>query len=353
MLLALTGGLCGAKPRLIQTETPVSRNNLQYRKISKHFFFHQTEMTYHYLLDPENNLVKQKWGDFELGLRHGRIQNGSWCMWNFFSCYMPGKKSLTDQSPADSVSFTPLANGLIAEIVWPELTLKMIQLENAKEWIFMEVKVKETPDFLRLRVWPGGAKWKPADGGVRKLMAGNEDISLPMERIAYPKENGAIALYNRNYSERNGNFLVFEPEKYSQTLASANNMVILDFIPKAGEKVFHFALSYFLDEDPLESCDRFLKERSPNIATMLKQIQWVPQADFSAYFNHVAVIEKILAQSGLTSGEKAAFQQELTRSKERFQKAETARNIPDACQEIEFAEQLRTRIGQAALKTLH
>jgi len=350
LFLGLASVLCEAKPHLIRSEGKLNRDGIQYRKFDHHFFFHQSEMTYHYLLNPENQLVKKKWGDFELGLRHGRIQNGSWCMWNFFSCYMPDKKDLTNQEPAEKVSLLSTASGVHAEIVWPELTLKMVQLESAREWMFMEVIVKETPSLLRLRAWPGGAKWKVSDGGIRRLMTLSQDVTIPAKPMEYSGISGGMALYNRNYSERNGNFLVFEPGKYEKTTARAVNMVQLDFVPKAGEKVFHFALGYFLNEDPQETCGRFLKERLPNIVTLLSQVQWRPEADLSDFLRNTEVIEKMLVQADLPPKQKAAFQTELRQCKERFNAAEKKRDIPSAYHEIEIAGQLRTRIGQEAVK---
>ena len=350
LALFLTGTFAEAKPRLLHSETPVVRNAVQYRKISEHFFFNQSEMTYNYLLDPANKPVKQKWGDFELGLRHGRIQNGSWCMWNFFSCIMPDKSSLTDQCPAEKVCLMSTKNGVHAEIVWPGLTLKLIQLNNAQEWIFMEVTVKETPAILRLRAWPGGAKWKAAGGGERRLMTPGDDVKIPEKKLTFSGSSGGLALYNRNYSEKNGNFLVFEPEKYKEITASANNMVMLDFVPKNGEKVFHFALGYFLNEDPQEACSRSLKERLPNIAGMLKEIQWTPDADFSVFYSNVEVIEKIIAAGTLSEREKNSFLAELAQCKKRFKKAEENRDIPGAYHEVEVSGDIRSRIGQAAVR---
>ena len=351
LALFLTGTFAEAKPRLLHSETSVVRNAVQYRKISEHFFFNQSEMTYNYLLDPANKPVKQKWGDFELGLRHGRIQNGSWCMWNFFSCIMPDKSSLTELSPAEKVCLMSTKDGVHAEIIWQGLTLKLIQLNNAKEWIFMEVTVKSTPATLRLRAWPGGAKWKAAGGGERRLMTRGIDKKIPEKKMEYSTDAGALALYNRNYSERNGNFLVFEPEKYKKITASANNMVMLDFIPEEGEKVFHFALGYFLNEDPQESCRRFLNERQPNITEMLKRVQWIPEADFSGFRSNVLVIEKIIAAGTLTEKEKSSFLAEVAKCKERFRKAEEKRDIPAAYHEVEVSGDIRSRIGQAALRT--
>lgn len=352
LILALTGVICAAKPRLIQTEKSEIRAGVKYRKMMKHFFFNQSEMTYNYLLDPANKMVKQKWGDYELGLRHGRILNGSWCMWNFFSCVMPDKSALTNQVPAERVALMSTAEGVHAEIVWPELTLKMIQLNNAREWIFMEVTVKETPSYLRLRSWPGGAKWKPADGGVRRLKTLSMDEAIPVTRMKFRESSGGLALYNRNYSENNGNFLLFEPEKYIQTYASSSNVVMLDFVPKPGEKVFHFALGYFLNEDPQDACGRFLKERMPNIAALLKQVKWKSDADFSDFHRHTAVIENLLNNAVLSAEEKNTFQTELDRCRSRFNTAEKNQDIPAAYHEIEIAEQLRSKVGMAALKSL-
>lgn len=358
-----------APAQLLLSESMVERQGQQVRQVKRSYLFGDSSLIYQYHQDPaDGSLLSGKWGDFFFGLSHGSVNNGSWCTWNFLTVHARsgGHRSsdLIRQKPPVKTGMVRFSGGQLAEWVWAgELSLRLLQFADMPEWLFgrLLLPAGDTVGEIGLGAWPGGAHWD-IPGRERHLVCGGQDLNLTTAFQPVPFQPGqfnALALYNRNYSERNGNFLVFSGMQTAAVTAQAGglNKVQLNFVPVPGGREFVFALGYFRDADPQESVARFLGEQAANIKDVLAGINWTPGLDASAFAREWEIGQNVLrvlessADPGLTA-EVEAGRQQLAELRERFRQG-VAADDPGACsiawQELEA---LRLQLGQAWLNTL-
>lgn len=350
-------------------ESMVERQGQQVRQVRRSYLFGDSSLTYLYHLDPaDGRLLAGKWGDFFFGLSHGSVNNGSWCTWNFLTVSArPGEGRPADlirQKPPVKTGMSRFSGGQLAEWVWEgELSLRLMQFESMPEWLFgrLLLPAGDGVGEIGLGAWPGGAHWD-SPGRERHLLCGGQDLNLTQAFQTVPFQPGqynAVALYNRNYSERNGNFLVFSGAQTAVLTAQAGglNKVQMNFVPVPGGREFVFALSYFRDADPQESVSRFLGEQAPNIMDVLSGINWTPGFDASAFARDWEIgqnVLRVLASSGGAglAAEVEAGRQQLAELQDRFRRG-VDDDDPGACSAAwQELEALRLQLGRAWLDTL-
>ncbi len=368
--LLLLGGNLPLQAELLMEDQRIERNGTNVRQISRDYLFKASSLHYRYHLDAESDtLLSGRWGDYFFGLKHGTINNGSWCTWDFLQVNrtVQGRsRNLLKQAPVAKTGMSRFEGGELAEFIWPGgISFRLIQFEAMPDWLFGRVLLPEGEAGSDLNVslgaWPGGTHWE-APGRERHLVCGAHDLLLAPAPQSIPFAAGqgnAVALYNRNYSERNGNFLVFDGRQVASLAAHAGggNKVVMTFKPAPGNRVFCFALGYFLDADPGETVSRFLVEQAPNMIDLLLKVDWTPRFDSSGFHRDGRRLEAlihILRKSGepdlMEQGRQG--EQSLTELRQRFAAGE-AGNDPGQCSSAwQTLEALRQQLGKAWLDTL-
>lgn len=368
MFFSLTALVVSLRAELLVEEKLVKRRDVEVLQVVRDYLFRDASLTYRYHLNPDGKtLLTGQWGDYFFGLKHGTINNGSWCTWNFLQVnqIVKGRGSnLLSRAPVQKTGMSRFAGGQLAEFIWEGgISFRLIQYEAMPEWLFGRVQLPEGNDDLEvaLSAWPGGTHWE-SPGRERHLVIMDNDLTLSnsLQKIPFaPAQGNALALYNRNYSERNGNFLLFEGAQVASLSANAggNNKVQMNFKPAPGVQEISFAMSYFLDADPGESVARFLGEQAPNIIDMLRKVDWAPKFDGSGFQRDwrrcqdlLAILRKSEAPELRELSAKA--EEQLTDLQRRFAEGEAA-NDPGQCSAAwQELEQLRLQMGKAWLDTL-
>lgn len=351
--------------QMIYTESKLSRDGNEYTVYQRTFKFNDSALIYKYILqEGVEGIVKEKWGDYFFGLPHGTINNGGWCVWNFlevFSVSPDGKEyNVLSAKPAVNAGQMRVDSGQMAELTWDGgLSLRMIQCDGNGKWLFARLKWQETQSVRRilLRAWPGGTHWI-APGRERHLICNGKDYydaknnqTIPFETHKY----NAVVLYNRNYSERNGNFLVFQGQN-AQSLSVTpgdQNTVTLTFIPQGNE--FNFALGYFLNEDSAEAAQRFTIEQFPGIANTLETVEWDAQVDslfLCQQFDRLNLLLNNLKAEADISQKHEQFIKEMNGVRLLFNKACNSKSPALASEALQAIDDLRTRAANAWLNTL-
>lgn len=347
----MTGlSLAGMDPMIKTVDKELKRDNRVLREKQWNIFFSNSSMVLRNLVDPDGNrLVRQKWGDYFFGLSHGSVNNGSWCAWNFFSCIGADGKNIPENFPAQKVSLVKFDGGAAADFLWDGLSIRVIQLSGMKDWVFMRVKSTAPVKSMTFRAWPGGAHWN-IPGRERRLKIADKDFDLTKKQVDIPLEKNGLALYNRNYSEEYGNYLVFEANQLDKLTGYSDNSVSLTFLTKKDQREFHFALGYFFKEPSADATSRFLVERLPNIEKMLRTIEWNPTVDVSSFEANLQQTKLLLSK--LAPGEKTQFSSELDLIEKAFRKARTENDASGCAEAQEKLRNLRIRIGEQGLSRL-
>lgn len=342
--------LAGMEPMMKTVDKELKRDDRVLREKQWNISFGSSGMVLRNLVDPASDrLIRQKWGDFFFGLSHGSVNNGSWCGWNFFSCAGADGKIIQENSPVRKVTLVKFDGGAAADFFWDGLSVRVIQLSGMKDWVFMQVKGNAPVKSMTFRAWPGGAHWE-APGRERRLKIADKDFDLTKKQVDIPLERNGLALYNRNYSEEYGNYLVFEADKYDKLAGYSDNSVSLTFFPKKDHSEFHFALGYFFKEPPADAVSRFLVERLPNIEKMLRTIDWNPTVDVSSFESNLRQTKLLLSK--LDSGEAPRLSSELDLIEKAFRKAQSENDASGCAEAQENLRKLRVRIGEQGLARL-
>ncbi|OQA89000.1 MAG: hypothetical protein BWY31_00185 [Lentisphaerae bacterium ADurb.Bin242] len=339
--------LAGMEPMMKTVDKELKRDSRVLREKQWNISFGSSGMVLRNLVDLDGGrLIRQKWGDYFFGLSHGSVNNGSWCGWNFFSCAGTDGKSIPENSPVRKVTLVKFSDGSAADFLWDGLSIRMIQFSGVKDWVFMRVKSAAPLKSVIFRAWPGGAHWE-APGRERRLKIADKDFDLTRKQVDIPLERNGLALYNRNYSEEYGNYLVFEADKYDKLTGYSDNSVSLTFFPKKDQGEFHFALGYFFKEPPADAISRFLVERLPNIEKMLRTIDWNPAVDVSSFESGLQQTRLLLSK--LDPGAGTAFSSELELIEKAFRKARSENDASGCAEAQENLRKLRVRIGEQGL----
>ena len=130
-----------AEPMMKVTEKNLDRKGKKYTQKSWNVQFHHSFMILKNTIGEDGKLAAGAWGDYFFGLDHGRVNNGSWCGWNFMEVQDAAGKNLTRSAPVQSVSFIKFDGGSYAVLTWPKGSIKILQQHSMKDWVFVKASV--------------------------------------------------------------------------------------------------------------------------------------------------------------------------------------------------------------------
>ena len=215
-----------------------------------------------------------------MGLDFGRIRNGGWSIWNFFSVLKNNRPCFHCSSP--EVSMRNFDGMLVADIHWkftdvPPLQLRIIQFQNEPEWLYMRIKgdLRQNDGLcFNFSMYPGGANWNIKER-ERLLITSDTEYSVSKQAAEiFPSGNGIIAA-NNYWHDDYGEFLIFEHEKIQRIFSPhTTNEISLRMTPKKQNDEFYFALGYYFNKPKQESISRFLNEQVATISARIRTIPW-------------------------------------------------------------------------------
>ena len=341
-----------ATPMVKVTEKNITRKEKTYTQKSWHVQFDHSSMILKNTVSEEGKLIIGVWGDYFLGLNHGRVNNGSWCGWNFMGVLDAAGKNLTRSAPVKNVSFIKFNGGSCVDLTWPKGSIKILQQHSMKDWVFVKASVPSGIRQVRFTVWPGGAHWKIA-GRERRVKIGNEDMELngnAPKAVPFSGTECGMVFYNRNYNEQYGNFLVFESDKVEKISGSGVNAMNIRFNAKPGVRELCFALGYFAKEDPADASQRFLTERLPNVKKTLDAINWNPAVDVSSFESTYKQVQILI--SAMEGSEKAEEEKKLKELRDAFEHAKNSSDAAGCAKALDNLRAMQKRVGSTKLNTL-
>lgn len=281
LILFLTGGIAAAQ--ISSGESSVVRSGRQLKTVKYLCRIGSAKLRYELLCDPETgNGAAGKWEDFFFGLYLGTKFQEGWSIWNFLQVYDARKQNILKRKPPEIYSYR-FAGGEFLHLVWEGVALRVIQFSGDEKWLYFRLEYRaDTTHEISLMAYPGGTERK-VPWRERHLAVGSDDFRLTGKPIEIPLPENGLVLYNRNYKEDSGNFLVFDSAAAAGLTASSpgENVIRLAFFPRKNARSFAFALGYFSGESCRSAAERFLKEQRPAIHGRLMNVDWSPEADFS------------------------------------------------------------------------
>ena len=341
-----------ATPMLKVTEENINRNERTYTRKNWRVQFDLSSMVLRNTINSEGKLVAGTSEDYLFGLRHGTVNNGSWCSWNFMEVLDAEGRNLTKSALVKDVTFIKYDGGSYVDCTWENGSVKILQQKNIKDWVFVKAVVPSGIRQVNLRVWPGGTAWK-ALGRERRLKIADQDMELKgnvPKAIPFTGTECGIAFYNRNYSEQYGNFLVFEQDKVMKITGVEANSMTLRFIAKADVTEMCFALGYFAKEDPAEATQRFLEERLPDVKKTLDALDWNPTPDFSSFEATYKQVQMLV--SAMTEPGKGDEEIKLNEIRTTFEQAKNNSDAAGCAKALDNLRAMQKRVGFANLNAL-
>ena len=341
-----------ATPMVKVTEKNIIRKEKTYTQKSWSVKFDHSAMILKNTINSEGKLVTGTSDDYTFGLRHGTVNNGSWCSWSFMEVLDAQGKNLTRSSPVKDVTFIKFDGGSYADCVWEKGSIKVLQQQNMKDWVFIKVVVPSGIRQVNFKVWPGGTAWK-VPGRERRLKIADQDMELKGNTpkvIPFTGTECGIAFYNRNYNDQYGNFLVFDPASVAKITGVEANSMTVRIIAKKGVKEMCFALGYFAKEDPADATQRFLVERLPNVKKTLDAINWNPAADVSSFESTYKQVQMLI--SAMEGPEKAEEEKKLKEIRDVFEQAKNSSDAAGCAKALDNLRAMQKRVGSTKLNTL-
>ena len=281
LILILATGVAAAQ--ITMNETVVPRKGKQLKSRRYICRTGSARLRYELLYDPATGKsAAEKWEDSFFGLYLGTTFQEGWSVWNFLQVWDTRKQNLLKQNLPEIYSYR-FSGGEFLHLIWKKVSLRVIQFSGEEKWLYFQLEFpEETPREIILMAYPGGTD-RSIPWRERHLAVETNDFDLTGKNFEIPLPENAVALYNRNYKEDSGNFLVFDPSGITRFAAGSQsgNAVKLTLVPRNGIRCFSFALGYFSGESCRLAVERFLKEQRPAIHTRLMHANWSPEADFS------------------------------------------------------------------------
>ena len=291
--------LVAMEPHIKESKEIIERDGTQYIKNTHNIYFQNAAMRYVTLNKKgEKKLIKQKWGDYFLGLELGRSKyfKNSWNMWNFFECYIlkDGKhQNVTQMFLPESVYITHFNDKTLAEIVSPlsddgkngKMTMRIMQFPSHKDWIFIRVKFVDSD----IAPWRFTFSAYPAYSDCPKtrerwIATKENKYCVSKDKYSFTPTSNALVMFNKFAQEDVGDFMVFEADKFNKVyLNKSNNGVLIYFFPRKNNREFKFALGCFIDKSPADELPRFLGETQDNIYRFMENIDWEPKLNNSEF----------------------------------------------------------------------
>lgn len=229
-----------------------------------------------------------------IGLEFGRIRNGGWSIWNFFSL-LDGRKSLLHLSKPE-VSMQNIEGTLVADMRWKHTSggsvqLRMIQYGSQRDWLFFRV-ICDVPENTAARklvfsMVPGGANWDIRER-ERIVLTPGAEYNLSKGHAEVDPRAQSLVAGNNYWHEDFGNFIVYEAEKYQRVFVPrTGNFIVPEFHIRPGVNVFHFALGRFFAAPKAESISRFFNEQTSTLATQLRSMNWDIVLDPATFYREL------------------------------------------------------------------
>lgn len=350
--LALAAVLSAREPSMKVIEKKIDRKGVSLTQKEWKVNFHHSEMLLKNMIGADGKLVKKAWGDFFCGLTHGTISNGSWDIWDFISVQSMKWKNIPSAAPVSNVAFVRFPDSSSFNMSWADGEIKVLQTSGAKDWVYVKVKMPAGIRCVTLRLRPGGAH-SSVKGRERHIRYnGGDELAefFKVKTLKWDGKSDGLAFYNRNYSEKNGNFLVFESEKIAKINHHTENPVTLQIYPKKGVTEMNFALGYFLNANADEVTKRFLVEQLPNQRKALDSIEWDKAPDFTEFSRNAEQVKKLIA--GLQGDEKAKNEKELAAIQKEYEAAKAMNDQNAYAKALDKLRKLQKAIGSSALNSL-
>lgn len=344
--------LSAREPSMKLTEKKLTRKGETFTVKQWSVKFHHSDLTLKNTFDKDGKLVKKAWEDFFLGLHHGTISNGSWDIWNFIYAQDIKGKALPDSAAAEQVSFIRFPDSSSVNMAWKNGVIKVLQTSGAAQWVYVKVTLPAGIRQVTFRLRPGGAH-SGIKGRERWIRYNGKDTAsefFKTRTIPVAANVDGMAFFNRNYSEKNGNFLVFESEKIARITNHTENPVTVIFHAKPGVKELNFALGYFLNQDAQEVIQRFLVEQLPNLRKSLDAVQWDKAPDFTEFSKNAEQVKNLI--SGIQEADKAKYEQEFQAIQKHYESAKANNDQNKYVNALERLRNLQKKIGASALDSL-
>ena len=356
-LAALTAAVAlpAREPNIKLKETKIDRKGVKLNRKTWKVDFHHSALTFQNTITEDGKLSKKAWDDFMLGLAHGTINNGSWDGWNFIIVQSNNAKAgLPANEPAKKVDLVRYSDGASLNLSWNVGQLRIYQPANSAKWLYVKVNIPDGIRSVTLRVRPGGAHYN-IKGRERMIRYNGNDyksINKPSAPIAVAKDNGGMAFYSRNYNEKYGNLLIFEPEKTAKITYLYENPIQVTFHTKPGVKEMTFGLSYFANEDAEGAINRFLVEQLKTAEKAMESIQWDKAPDFAEFTRNAVQVKKLIAALPENSKEKAKFAKELTSIEAAYNTAKGKNDVSGYADALAQLRKLQKNVGNHAVNLL-
>lgn len=232
----------------------------------------------------QDEVVKEKWGDYFFSLSHGYSpKNGGWDRWNFLQVHVKTAKGVVDVLPRSlPVVFLAYQAGE-AEIIAAEwavagesdrLKLRFVKFPSHPDWLFLQIDPGSlSVDRFAFSCYPGNAA--VPEGRERHLATREKDWCLNAAPVSFTPESPYLLMFSRYVDDQFGNKFVFEPAQFSKLEVSKSASSICPRLyPKAASGPFVFALGYFAHRDPDDQLMRFLQEDGDAVRDFLKGIDF-------------------------------------------------------------------------------
>ena len=356
-LAALTAAMVlpAREPNIKLKETKVDRKGVKFDRKTWKVDFHHSALTLQNTITADGKLSTKAWDDFMLGLAHGTINNGSWDGWNFIIVQgNHSKAGLPAKEPVKKVDLVRYTDGASLNLSWTAGQMRIYQPANSPKWLYVKVCIPDGIKNITLRVRPGGAHYN-IKGRERMIRYNGNDyksINKPSAPIAVAKENGGMAFFSRNYNEKYGNLLIFEPEKTEKITYLYENPIQVTFHAKPGVKEMTFGLSYFANEDAENVINRFLVEQLKTAEKAMESIPWDKAPDFAEFTRNAAQVKKLITALPETSKEKAAFAKELASIEKAYTAAKSKNDVSAYADALAQLRTLQKNVGNHAMKNL-
>lgn len=286
---------------LVTSVSKRKEKNIEMRVQKDQFQFYTAHMTLEQVSRADS---PEKVRNGSIGLEFGRIRNGGWSIWNFFSI-RDGRKSLLHQSKPE-ISMQNIEGTLVADLRWKlpaggNIQLRMIQFSNQRDWLFFRVicNVPQSGNARKLifSMVPGGANWNIRERERIVLVPGTEYNLSKGNGELDPRAKSLVA-GNNYWHEDYGNFMVYENEKYQRVFVPrTGNFIVPEFQPRPGVNVFHFALGRFFAAPKAESISRFFNEQTSTITAQLRSMNWNIALDPATFYRELKECRLLAAKA--------------------------------------------------------
>jgi len=248
----------------------------------------------------DGKAVEGKGTKYNFGLQLGRrpgYNNGSWDIWDFFTCFRPVRNtalSVTRGHAAESFALSTCGEAKVLDAVFPagedgaRLEMRFFAFPSHPKWVFARFRtVGFTPMKWKLSCYPANTKTVPARELWATYRGGAANLGRDGMDIANPTMN-AFLLHHRYADEQDGDKLVFFPEEVVRVTANKSSLqASLYFTPKKNVNEFHCAFGYYWDEPLTDISWRFPDEEAGVIAAYMKTIDWDAKPDPQEVANEI------------------------------------------------------------------